>query len=99
MCLHSKAQIMRLISDNIKLTAIDLNSLSAAKKGYSQKKFVLETTNEIYYDRDAWYMLIGATKYRWMTHKSLKPIFNLCYYLIAKNRTLISKIFKVRHLF
>ena len=83
-----------LISDNIKLTAVDLNSDIAKSKGYTKDTVVLETATCTFKGYKAWLEIVKETKYKWSTSLMCRPFFMLAYMLISKNRKLINKILK-----
>jgi len=92
LCFRAKSKIHSYLNKKIKLTVVDLNSNIAKSKNYSNDQVVLETPRGTYFGYRAWIEILNMTKYSWVTHIFLRPIFILSYYLISKNRKTISKI-------
>jgi len=82
-----------LIWNYIKLTFVDLNGEIAKAKGYSNKQVVLETSQGVYFGMQAWLKILEHTKYSWATHILLRPLFCVLYFIVSRNRKLLSKIF------
>lgn len=95
LCFKSQSKLISLIDKNIKLTAVDLNSSIAKSKGYDNKQVVLETPVQNYYGYHAWLKLLEKTKHKYFTFIGLRPLFILAYYIISKNRSIISKFIKL----
>ena len=79
---------------HVKLTAVDLNSDVAKLKKYSNDQIVLETSSCTYMGYKAALQLLAETKYRWLTHLILRPIFIFAYSVISRNRKVIGRFFK-----
>lgn len=91
LCFKTQSWLIQAIDKNIKLTAVDLQSSIAKSKGYSSKSVVLETSHGIYYSYHAWVQILSKTKYKVFASFVFRPFLILAYYLISKNRKLISK--------
>jgi predicted DCC family thiol-disulfide oxidoreductase YuxK len=94
LCMRTQNKIYDLISDDIKLTAVDLNGAIAISKGYNKNSVVLETPEQNYYSYHAWLKILSKTKYKWCTHLLLRPAFILFYLIVSKNRKMIGKLIK-----
>lgn len=95
LCFKTQSKLSNYLSDNIKLTVVDLNSKIAQSKKYSLKEVVLETQSQTYFGYSAWLMILSETKYSWLTSIFLRPLFILSYQIISKNKKIISKIMKL----
>ena len=95
LCFKSQSSLVNLVSSEIKLTAVDLNSSIAKSKGYTNDQVVLETPSATYYGYRAWLQLLSKTKYSWTNFILFRPCFILFYLIISKNRKIISKLIKL----
>jgi len=93
LCIKSQNKIKELLSENIKLSVVDLNSSIAHSKGYSNKQVVLEISDCVYVGYHAWLKILTQTKFAWAASKIFRPLFIVLYFFVSKNRKLISKIF------
>lgn len=91
LCVKTKSKIENLLSNQVKLTVVDLNSSIAKAKGYSREQVVLETDNELFFGYKAWLKILSCTKYSWATHILLRPCFIAFYFIVSKNRKFFSK--------
>lgn len=93
LCIKSQNSLKKYLPEHIKLTAVDLNSQIAKNKGYDLKQVVLETTEGVFFGYNAWLKILAQTKFAWATSLFFRPCFIVCYFLISKNRKIISKFF------
>jgi hypothetical protein len=92
LCFKSKSWLYKSLDGEIKLTVVDLNSDIAKVKNYDKSSVVLETANGTFKSYHAWLKLLSKTKYKWVTTMLLRPFFIVFYFLVSRNRKLISKI-------
>ena len=93
LCQNAASKLKSLVWNYIKLTFVDLNSDVAKAKGFNNKQVVLETAEGVYFGMKAWLKILEHTKYSWVTHILLRPLFCVFYLIVSKNRKLFSKLF------
>ena len=71
---------------------MDINGEIAKSKGYSPTQVVLETPTQVLTGYHAWLKILSQTKHKWITNIVLRPVFIIGYFLVSKNRKLISKL-------
>jgi predicted DCC family thiol-disulfide oxidoreductase YuxK len=95
LCFKAQASLPNFLPEDVKLTVVDLNSPIAKSKNYTLNHVVLETPDKTFVGYHAWLQVLSRTKYSWTTSLLIRPCFILIYFIISKNRKIISKIMKL----
>ena len=95
LCFKTQSNLVKFLPDNIRITAVDINSNIAKHKGYTNKNVILETPDCVYIGHKACLKILSHTKYNWLNAIILRPIVFITYQIVSKNRKLISLIVRV----
>jgi predicted DCC family thiol-disulfide oxidoreductase YuxK len=94
LCTKLQSKLVGIIQTNVRLTTIDLNGKIAKLKGYTGDKVVLETPGGVFFGIDVWIHILSKGKYKFATHILFRPILVCIYWLVSRNRKLLSTIIK-----
>ena len=93
-CYRLKSKWLNELSMNIKLTVVDLNSIVAQSKGYSNKTIVLETPSGVYIGYKAVNILLSNINTFWAKVKPIRYILLTGILLVSLNKKIMRKLYR-----
>lgn len=86
LCSKAQNKILTMMSDDVKLTTVDLNSPIAKASKFANDQVVLQTPDQIYHGYEACAKILSKTRYGWLVSPRISPLTRLVFRFVSKNR-------------